>query len=476
MKLSARKIILILLAAMLCLGIGLGNMAAINAASDSLSKQLNFVFLHGMNGNSGAMQMLADSISDRIPAYVLNYQSSHSGADIQTDLLNRNYPNNVDIETWAKNMADAINQRFAGKKNLVLIGHSMGGKTALYAVSHNIGNLADKVAMVVTINSPIRSLVSYYYLGGDTALDFWGAQMFASDKGVLQSLVYYDSAADGQWVGSHKHWLAFVSSESSPLSPQFDTRGIDPLPRVMDDRIVPISCQYADGADVVYYGEYGHSDFSDSQAVSGYMSDQILGYIFGNKVDCASLSRSGSIEHKSGLWPGTDRWQDTVGGVLAATGTISHFNDSYFKWQSWADTVGQASLSETRSSFQTTAVNSSPVFSGITQAEWNDENNPRDGLVDIKTRAAPRSSVKADWNIYQPGLLPAGTQRDHYEIELETGAQLTSITNVSWESSDTRDLRLQISSEAQKPFRWFRAQWRVYYKVSRQPDVIDNLP
>jgi pimeloyl-ACP methyl ester carboxylesterase len=460
---------------MLFLSIGWGNLATANAASTSQNKQLNFVFLHGMNGNSGALQLLADSMTDRLPAYVSNHQSDHQGTNIQTDMINRNYPNNVDIESWAKNIADSINQRFAGKKNLVLIGHSMGGKTALYAVAHNIGNLADKVAMVVTINSPVRSLVNYYYLGGDTALDFWGAQMLSSDKGVLQSLVNYDSAADGRWVGTHKHWLAFVSSESSPLSAQFDTSGIDPLPRVMDDQIVPISCQYSEGADVVYYGEYGHSQFSNLNPVSGYMADQILGYIFGNKVECASLSRSGSFEHKSGLWPGTDRWQDMVGGVLAATGSINHTNDSLFKWQSWEDTVGSAALSETRSTFQIKVASSSPFFSGLTQAGWADEDNPQDGRVELKTRSAPHSSVKVDWNVYQPGLLPSGTQRDHYEVEIETGTQLTSISGVSWQSSDTRDLRLQISSEAQKPFRWFKAQWRVYYKLSHQFNLMERL-
>ena len=39
----------------------------------------------------------------------------------------------------------------------------MGGKAALYAVAHNIGNLADKVAMVVTSNSPIKKLSNYYF-------------------------------------------------------------------------------------------------------------------------------------------------------------------------------------------------------------------------------------------------------------------------------------------------------------------------
>jgi hypothetical protein len=32
----------------------------------------------------------------------------------------------------------------------------MGGKTALYAVAHNIGNIAERVDAVITINSPVK--------------------------------------------------------------------------------------------------------------------------------------------------------------------------------------------------------------------------------------------------------------------------------------------------------------------------------
>ena len=223
---------------------------------------------------------LKDSLTAQMPAYITNYEYDHPGITVQTDMLLRSYPNEVDIDTWAKNIADAINNHFASKKNLVLIGHSMGGKTALYAVAHNIGGLADKVAMVVTINSPIKNLTDYYYVGGDTALDYWAAQ-FVVPKDILESLVNYDSSQDGKWVGTNKHWLAFISAGSSPLSSQFDVGGIDPLPRDMDDEIVPISAQYADGADVVYYGEYAHGDFSKLADVSNYMADQILRYIFG---------------------------------------------------------------------------------------------------------------------------------------------------------------------------------------------------
>jgi hypothetical protein len=47
---------------------------------------------------------------------------------------------------------------------------------------------------------------------------------------------------------------------------------------------------------------------------------------------------------------------------------------------------------------------------------------------------------------------------------------------MSWETDDTRDLRLRISSQAESPFQWFEAKWRVYFKESRQRRVIDEIP
>ena len=439
-------------------------------------KDLNFVFLHGYNGHSCALQLLEDCIAAQLPAFISQFEYENPDISIQTDSLRRCYPNDVDIDTWANNIADSINEKFPDKENLVLIGHSMGGKTALYAVSHNIGNLADKVALVVTINSPIKRLVDNYYLGGDTALDYWGAQWFMPNQGVLESLLNYDSSEDGRWTGENKNWLAFISGESSPLSSQFDVGGIDPLPRDIDDTIVPISCQYSDGADVVYYGEYGHSDFSEMEEVAGYLADRILRYIFGGGIECAVFARGGSFEHKADLFPGADQWQDVVGGVLAASGTVVHKNDSYYKWQEWEDIVGDYFVGVSRSSIQTIQKTSFPILTGIKQAGWVNPADSQDGRVYLNTRAAPGSSVQVDWSVYQKGLLPDGIERAYYEVEVETGTQFTGVEEVSWETADPRDVRLRISSQAQSPFRWFKAQWKAFFKEVRQKQIIDEMP
>ena len=449
--------------------------AQIAADGSQKAKELNFVFLHGYNGHSCDLQLLEDSISARLPAYISNYKYEYPDINIYTDTLRRCYPNDVDIETWAGNIADSINDHFAGKENLVLIGHSMGGKTALYAVSHNIGNLADRTAMVVTINSPIKSLADCYYVGGDTALGYWGAGFIMPNRGALESLLDYDSSADGKLVGSSKHWLAFFSGESSPLSSQFDTGGVDPLPRVMDDMIVPVSYQYSAGADAVYYGEYSHQDFIETDEVAGYLADQILRCIFGGSLECSVFARAGSFEHRAGLLPFTDRWQDTVGGVLVDSGTLIHRNESYFKWQEWEDIVGEYSGADARCSFQTVEKNSFSILTGILNTGWASAEDSSDGRLYLKTRAAPRGSIQVDWSVYQQGLLPPGIKRDHYEVEIETGSQLAGIGRVTWETDNPRDIRLRLSSQAQGPFRWFRAQWKVYYKETRERKIIDEF-
>jgi pimeloyl-ACP methyl ester carboxylesterase len=439
-------------------------------------KELNFVFLHGADGCSCDLQLLADSIKEQLPAYTLDYEQANPGTSIQVDTLKRCYPSDVDVKVWANNIAASIEQHFRDKKNLILIGHSAGGKAALYAVAHNVGGLTDKVALVVTINSPIKSLEEYYATGGGSVMDYCRARWLLSDQGICNSIAYYDSSQDGSWVGSNKHWLAFISAESAPYSVQFNPGGIDGWPRDMDDSAIPISAQYADGADVIYYGEYSHSDFTESDEVAGFMAEQILRYIFGGAIECSVFARGGTFEHKANWLLGTDYWQDVVGAVLVASGRLEHKNESYFKWQEWEDVVGERPPEGERSSYQVSLVNSFLFLTSIQESYWLSPDNPEDYRLYLRTRAFPRSRVRVEWSIYREGLLPEGVERNHYEVEIVTGTPLTSIKRVAWVTDDTRDLRIQIWSQAESPFRWFKAEWRVYSTEIRQRKVIDEVP
>jgi surfactin synthase thioesterase subunit len=90
--------------------------------------------------------------------------------------------NNVDVDTWANNIADAVQKHFTGKRNLILVGHSMGGKAALYAVAANVKDLGNLTAMVVTINSPVKKLDDYHVTGGGSVVNYLHKSRIISDK------------------------------------------------------------------------------------------------------------------------------------------------------------------------------------------------------------------------------------------------------------------------------------------------------
>jgi len=465
-----RLVLLIIIG--LCLHLGFGSPVS---SAQARVKELNFVFLHGAGGNTCSLQLLADTIKERLPEYTFIYEQAHPGTKIEVNTLLRCYPNDMDIETWANNVALSINKYMTNRQNLILIGHSMGGKAALYAVAQDVGNLADRVALVVTINSPIKSLQNYYFAGGASAVDYYRTFGLLSDSGVSGSVVYYDSSQDGSAVAATKHWLALISAESAPLSEQFNVGGLDALPRDMDDNIIPISAQYSAGADVVYYGEHSHNDFAKQEEVANFLSEQILHYIFGGYLECSVSAGSGNFEHKAGWLPGTDLWEEVVGEVTTGSGSVQHFNESYTRWQEWEDVVGECPPRGKRSSYQISQVRHFPFLASVEEVHWLSD-NPLDCQLYLKTRAAPRNTVEVDWSIYDCGLLPVGTGRNHYEIEIITGTPLTNISRVSWVSNDRRDLRLSIHSEAQSPFRWFKAEWRTYYTEIRYRRLIDEMP
>ncbi len=446
-----------------------------SAESATQEKDLNFVFLHGTGGNAGDLQRLSDQIMDRVPRFILDYEVANPGTKLNIGTLNRSYPNDVDIDTWAKNIVDSIT-KYSNKKNLVLIGHSMGGKAALYATAHNKGGIADKVRTVVTINSPVKNFSQYYFTGGG---NYWEAMWMLPQiqgnlkGGVLDSIAYYDSTEDGRRVGANSHWLSFISGESSPSSAQFDVSGFDPLPRDMDDTIIPISAQYSDGADVVYYGEQAHSEITRSDELSGQLADQILRYVFGKKIEVSTPAQSGTFEHEAGLMPVVVKWEESVGSIPVSSGQIIHKNESYFKWQEWEDVVGGGVGAGSRDSFQLKN-NSLPVLTGIVASRWQ-SSDTEDCWVYLKTRAAPRSTVQVEWGVTRNPLLSSSFPRERYEVEISSGTPFTGIDQVAWFSDNTRDQRLKIESHAEGPYRWFKAQWRTYGRIPLIRNIVSEF-
>jgi pimeloyl-ACP methyl ester carboxylesterase len=437
-------------------------------------KELNFVFLHGMGGDTCTFQLLSDFLEEHLPTFAFLYEQANPGTTLHINIMARCYPGYEDIDTWARNIVDSIDEHFGGKDDLILVGHSMGGKAALYAVSQNIKKIADKVAAVVTINSPIKKLERYYTPGGSPVLEYCQTLLLGADEGICDSILYWDSSQGGELVSTWKYWLAFISAEKAPLSPQFDRAGVDVWPRDMDDGVVPMSAQYSDGADVVYYGEHGHSDFAVQDEVASLLADRILRYILGESIECAVLARGGDLEQRADWLLGTDRWDNVFGEAIASIGTLRHTNDSWTEWREWEDVVGECPAEFKRSRTQVMQM-SFPLLTGITELRWLNPADPYDCRLYVKTRAAPRNTVRVNWAIYHRGLLAQGVGRSHYEVEITGGTPLATVIDASWLTTDPRDIRLRLWSEAQSPFRWFKAEWRAYYTESRRTQIINQI-
>ncbi|MFC2016647.1 esterase/lipase family protein [Chloroflexota bacterium] len=436
--------------------------------------ELNFVFLHGMGSTPCTLQLLSDQIMELLPVYTAKYKIANPNATIEVNTLSRCYPGYVDIHTWANNIADGINTHFRNKDNIILVGHSMGGKTALYAVANNIGNISERVAAVVTINSPVRSLSQYYVPGGGPMVEYCRTTLLGSDEGVCTSLANYDSSQDGAVVSQTKHWLAFISSEPAPLSPYFDRAGVDPWPRNMDDGTVPLPAQFSKDADVVYYGKYGHSDISTIDVLSRSIANQILRYIFGESIECSVVARNGSFKHEADWLLGTDHWTDIVGGILASSGKVEHTNDSFYKWQEWEDVIVDYTEGDKRA-YSHVRLSSLSLITNIKQAAWLDAANVSDLRINLQSQAAPLTSIRIDWAIYKSGLFSPGEERTFYDIEMSEGTPLAGIRFASWMSDEQNDPVLWIWSEAQSPFRWFKARWQIYQKERRWGNIIDEI-
>ncbi len=444
-------------------------------AAVTAEKDLNFVFLHGMGATAASMQSLADVIDERAQPRIAAYQQANPGVVVKLNMLLRSYPNNVGAETWAENVATDVKTHFGGKADLILVGHSMGGKAALYGVAHNSGGLGDLTDLVVTINTPVRNLDAYHIVGGGTVTDYIRTSRVISDNGVATSLGSYDSSEDGREVGNDKRWLALISSEPAPLSPEFDFSGLDPYPQDMDDGLVPISAQYAPGADSVYYGEHGHSDFSDQPDVTGYVADKILTYVFGGQIAISAEEGGGTFEHHAGFLPFTYRWSDRLGETIGGSGVFSHTNDSLLRWQSWNDVVGACSPGSRPSRYQT-SVTSFPFLTRLTRRSWANPKDPSDCAIEIGSKAAPKTRITVRWKIIEYRPLPDGAKRDHYEIKVVEGTPVVGIIAASWISADSSDVRINASSQAEGPFRWFKAEYRVFSQKPVDRNIIDRLP
>ena len=83
--------------------------------------------------------------------------------------------------------------------------------------------------------------------------------------------------------------------------------------------------------------------------------------------------------------------------------------------------------------------------------------------------------MTAQWSIYECDPQSTGVDRAYYEIKIVAGTPFVAIPEASWLTADPSDTRIRIQSEAQSPFRWLQAEWRVYVNQTRTHRVIDEI-
>lgn len=455
------------------------------------TKELNLVFLHGMCGNPSAMEPLKNRLIDsELPPRIEEYEGSHPGVRVTINWWNPQLSNNVNIGTWAQEIATYINEHLPDKRNLIFICHSMGGKSAIYAVRHNKGGLQDKTLAVITINSPIERLDHFETTGGGHLIYEWCHSKGlleqlsggCEDKGICDSVAHYDSRNDANWVATNKHWLAFISAESHPKSGDCDIPVFgDLLPRNMDDSIIPISAQYTPEADSVFYGKYCHSALHQNHDARVFMAKTIARYIFGEVIKCGHLFRSGKFSHKSGVYVGTppipsEHWEDVEGDALACSGIYSHMNRKTLFIKHWKDKKGcTCPNQQERSSFEVEKASGCDPWTGIDWEKWASD-DPHDCRISIKTYAGFRNKIRVNWKVYHKGLLPPSSERDHYEVEVTRADKFTGIDEVRWVTDDPLDCRIRIDSWALQERLWIEIEWRVYCKKKIRRQLIEEIP
>jgi pimeloyl-ACP methyl ester carboxylesterase len=336
---------------------------------------MNILFLHGTPGEPFHMEPLKDKIEE-----LLHEQG------LELNHWNPDLPNSDSLEDWSSNVANAINE-WGTHERIVIVGHSFGGKVAIYAVYNDIGGMRDKVDTVITVNSPIRKYEGVYYNAyarsyryPDFLISLFAKEIGCEKTDSLKDVFISDCTDEANWVANNKRWLSIVSGERYPNDKKCNWGNVDLFPRDMDDGLVPLSAQYTDQADTVYYGVYRHDALFENLSEGGgrdIITEIIVKYLLGEELEYSVLTCSGEYHHRADIWPGKDVWDDEVGQM----GT------------------------KERSHYEVEILPCTTPLTGIESMEWKTP-DPNDLRINIKSYAySPWMFIKIRWRIYHKTML-----------------------------------------------------------------------
>lgn len=226
-----------------------------NSQKITVTPSLFLVFLHGWFSNASALTRVVEAVKEMLKA--AGYKDREAYRIFTPDLDNK-----AAHDIWASNIASAITnpENIPEGAKIVLIGHSMGGKAALYAVAANVGGITSRVARIITYNTPYLPLNQFRFnkalAPSGTFLD--GCTLFLPSLGIpfittpalCKSLAEHDSTKDVAVI-TQAHNIevyALYQGEREAASPDCDIPQSLPVkwdlyPDHVDDGLVPVDAQ-----------------------------------------------------------------------------------------------------------------------------------------------------------------------------------------------------------------------------------------
>jgi pimeloyl-ACP methyl ester carboxylesterase len=364
-----------------------GDLGTITSAATTGAIQLNFLYIHGVQndatGRSRANNSLNDlrtAVTNDLPAQIASYQASHPGVTITVASASANlytatpsgiHPSDSTDPTlmddwevgdpgcttsrqgdpcttayeWRFRLVKEIQRLFPPTaKNIILIGHSTGARTA-FEVASNTGpggvgtfdwGVQDRIAAVVSINGMVDGLeTSKYNVVG--ASDFVStcknsdliASIFGAGvpgNGWCEYAGNISGVAAADWVGQHKRSRVLISTAScSPSLWTGNSDGSLPLaaegsPFSVGLTMTPASGQTFTVAYGKTYGAFCHStitsgsDANHAAAVASAKAN-ILDLIFTSAV---RVDQQGTISTTSAVPFNGSTPTFSVGGACPA--------------------------------------------------------------------------------------------------------------------------------------------------------------
>jgi pimeloyl-ACP methyl ester carboxylesterase len=271
--------------------------------------RLHLVYVHGVSGNDGSrahaerdLRDLDQYVEAGIAKRVTRFEQARSGVrlhvtssrvNLYTDAAGQLLVPGLDEVTdgtgfttasrWRAQLAEKLRQTVPPDvDNVVLIGHSTGGRVAMEVAANTsgkdqpgLGNWGweDRIAGVVSVNGMIDDLQNpeYNFLG---PLDYFTGCRVAQGAGWCEYSAYISGVKSADVVATQKRALMLVSAGDCSPSPWTGENDkalpirAQASPLAYGLSITPVAGETYGPAHGVRYGSFCHSDITDGRSLA----------------------------------------------------------------------------------------------------------------------------------------------------------------------------------------------------------------